>query len=73
MRLSVYKNLLLKPPFATQNINIAVDKRVVESMIIIISTVVIYLLIMSKGKRKISDSMGRISLLLKMANFFLEI
>ena len=72
MMLSVYKNLLLNPPFATQKINITVDKRAVESIIIIISTRVNYLLIISKGKRKISERKGRGSLLLKIANFFLE-
>ena len=57
--LSVYKNLLLKPPFATQKINIDVDKSAVESTIIINSTGLNHLFNMSKGKRKISDRKGR--------------
>ena len=71
MMLSVYKNFLLKPPLATQNINIAVDRRTVDSMIIIISTILIHLLIMSKGKRKMNDKNGSGSLLLKIANSLL--
>ena len=60
--LSVYKNFLLNPPFATQNMNIVVDRRAVESMIIIISTILSHLLIMSKGKRKMNDKNGSGSL-----------
>jgi hypothetical protein len=67
IRLSVYKNFLLNPPFATQNMNMAVDKRAVDNTIIIISTVRFHLLIMSKGKRKMSEINGRGSLLLKIA------
>ena len=70
--LSVYKNLLLKPPFATQKINIDVDKSAVESTIIINSTGLNHLFNMSKGKRQIRDRKGRGSLLLKIANFFPE-
>ena len=66
--LSVYKNFLLNPPLTTQNMNMVVDRRAVESMIIIISTILSHLLIMSKGKRKMNDKNGRGSLALKIAN-----
>ena len=65
--LSVYKYFLLKPPLATQKINMAEERRTVDKIIIIVSIIKSYRLINRKGTMKNSAKKGRISLNLNTA------